>query len=420
MCKRNFCKRILMAFLACFFGIVMSAQAKTSIKVWDWFKGSQSGQGKFVEALDKAFMEKYPNIIVNHEGQSNKPYDIYQAAFIAKEGPDVMLMHANGQRFQDYAEALTDLTPYIQDMIDNFPPSVLADTSPERDLSQGIMGLPVTVQGWVWYYNKKLFTQAGLNPDEKIRTWDQFLNACEKLKAAGITPLAFGKGIHLEWMIAGTLDQVLSPDQKRGLLSGDFPFTSPIVVKTFEKFRILWERGFMDKAGLTEPLLWETGKKFKAGKAAIMRGLVSDIYNWGDFGEALGPENLGVFPNFYFAGAHYPEAIGVAGGIAYAIPKYSKNKEAAIKYAKFVASADGSSMLTKVTAGVPATNQGDRSNINATGLEVIRMVANQTVPATKAFTPSPCWNVLRSHAPLMITGQITPQQFGEEIEKARD
>jgi raffinose/stachyose/melibiose transport system substrate-binding protein len=44
-----------------------------------------------------------------------------------------------------------------------------------------------------FYYNKDLFKKAGVNA-ENIKTWDDFIDAVKKLKAAGITPIINGGG----------------------------------------------------------------------------------------------------------------------------------------------------------------------------------------------------------------------------------
>ena len=45
----------------------------------------------------------------------------------------------------------------------------------------------------VFYYNKKLFEKAGVKAED-IKSWDDFLGAVKKLKAAGITPIVVGAG----------------------------------------------------------------------------------------------------------------------------------------------------------------------------------------------------------------------------------
>ena len=44
-----------------------------------------------------------------------------------------------------------------------------------------------------FFYNKKLFEKAGVKAED-IKTWDDFLAAVKKIKAAGITPIVVGAG----------------------------------------------------------------------------------------------------------------------------------------------------------------------------------------------------------------------------------
>ncbi|MGO8799219.1 MAG: extracellular solute-binding protein [Roseiarcus sp.] len=54
-------------------------------------------------------------------------------------------------------------------------------------------GIPFETGEVAFYYNKKLFAQAGVKAED-IKTWDDFLGAVKKLKAAGITPIVVGAG----------------------------------------------------------------------------------------------------------------------------------------------------------------------------------------------------------------------------------
>jgi raffinose/stachyose/melibiose transport system substrate-binding protein len=55
------------------------------------------------------------------------------------------------------------------------------------------VGVPFEMGEVAFYYNKKLFAQAGVKAED-IKSWDDFLGAVKKLKAAGITPLVVGAG----------------------------------------------------------------------------------------------------------------------------------------------------------------------------------------------------------------------------------
>ena len=56
-----------------------------------------------------------------------------------------------------------------------------------------VVGVPFEIGEVVFYYNKKLFEKAGVKAED-IKSWDDFLGAVKKLKAAGITPIVVGAG----------------------------------------------------------------------------------------------------------------------------------------------------------------------------------------------------------------------------------
>jgi raffinose/stachyose/melibiose transport system substrate-binding protein len=55
------------------------------------------------------------------------------------------------------------------------------------------VGIPFDTGEVGFFYNKKLFAQAGVKAED-IKSWDDFLAAVKKIKAAGITPIAVGAG----------------------------------------------------------------------------------------------------------------------------------------------------------------------------------------------------------------------------------
>src|SRR5208337_4296849 len=72
--------------------------------------------------------------------------------------------------------------------------SALSPTSVDAFKVDGkVVGVPFEVGEVAFYYNKKLFEKAGVKAED-IKSWDDFLGAVKKLKAAGITPIVVGAG----------------------------------------------------------------------------------------------------------------------------------------------------------------------------------------------------------------------------------
>lgn len=84
---------------------------------------------------------------------------------------------------------VADLTPYFE--ADPEWKALFDETSLEFNTVDGkIYGVPVSKEISYIYYNKELFAQAGLEaPEVAYPDWIAFFEACDQLKAAGITPV---------------------------------------------------------------------------------------------------------------------------------------------------------------------------------------------------------------------------------------
>ena len=74
-------------------------------------------------------------------------------------------------------------------------------------------GIPFRLDCKLFFYNKAIFDEHNLTPPA---TWDEFINVCETLKAAGVTPISFGN--QEPWSAShyiGTLNQICVPDEVR-------------------------------------------------------------------------------------------------------------------------------------------------------------------------------------------------------------
>lgn len=122
------------------------------------------------------------------------PWDNYEEAFLTGvsggEGPDVGLMYTD--MMGDYLTqgAIVPFDDYLDE----------ANTPEYLYLDRGVVdgrqvAIPFVVGGVrVLYYNADLLAKAGIA--EPPGTWDEFLDACERLRAAGITPLLEPWGHH--------------------------------------------------------------------------------------------------------------------------------------------------------------------------------------------------------------------------------
>lgn len=136
--------------------------------------------------------------------------------YTANNAPDVMVASQIFSR-EDYKKGyVVDLGEYIDEpnpYNDNKP---LSESVKESLLNQcvdpdsgKITILPYGVNAIQIVYNKNAFEKAGIA--EVPKTWNEFLEVCEKLKASGIVPMAFGNhgsSAQLQWFLNDFVSQM--------------------------------------------------------------------------------------------------------------------------------------------------------------------------------------------------------------------
>lgn len=119
------------------------------------------------------------------------------------------------------------------------------------------------------YYNKDLFSQAGI--DVFPETWDDLMTAIEKLKAIDVIPLAMGA--QTTYMAGHLHDQIfykwVGTEAAKELGSRDKKWTDEDVVQTLQYVKDLIDVGAFDPsaAGLTDNLAMA---QFQQGEAAMV------------------------------------------------------------------------------------------------------------------------------------------------------
>lgn len=132
-------------------------------------------------------------------------YDEVARMIGAGNAPDMaqLYMFADFAREGELYDANDLLTiPVLSD----FPSSIAA----AGEVRRVQYGMPFVAYLQTFFWNKDLFTQAGLDPDTPPRDWQELLNAADMLRAAGVEQpygLAFGhddaNAEALMWMLAG-------------------------------------------------------------------------------------------------------------------------------------------------------------------------------------------------------------------------
>lgn len=214
------------------------------------------------EAVE-AFTNAYPNITIVQSPSSPGSYtDYLQMKDVVGEFPDMMEMR-DTQWYVD-AGRLAELPGELTDLM-SYPPEVNG-----KHYTLPLVGSAPS--GFI--YNREIFEQANIK--EEPRTWEEFLEACAKIKELGIAPLVVGgKDIgHFSQLLNKLLmDNVFADDQnwnsKRTL--GLTSFTDPGVMKAMNDFAELFQKGYVIADWPTTPD-YQTITVLLSRKAAMIYG----------------------------------------------------------------------------------------------------------------------------------------------------
>jgi len=185
----------------------------------------------------------------------------------ADSRPEAFYSWAGGvMEAQDKAGFLADITKGVADV-----ESTMSQTAVDSFKVGGkVVGVPFEMGEVVFYYNKKLFDKAGVKAED-IKTWDDFLGAVKKLKAAGIAPIVVGAGekwpmaFFYDYLVLRVGGETALPDAKAGKNGG---FKSAAFVEAGKR---LHELGALDpfQPGYLQTSHAQSAGVFGDGKAAM-------------------------------------------------------------------------------------------------------------------------------------------------------
>ena len=155
-----------------------ASDGKTKITVLR--PGDEEKVKSFIEPAVEAFEEENPDIEVEIMYESWAGWiQTYATYFEADTQPDVIFWWDNKLYDSSANPHLVDLSSYISDeLIERIPESVwdLVDTGEDA-----LYYIPSSIDTFVLFYNKDLFTEAGLDPNSPPTTWDELLNCAKTI-----------------------------------------------------------------------------------------------------------------------------------------------------------------------------------------------------------------------------------------------
>ena len=261
-------KFIRLLSLAVLGSLSWSASAETVVKVLHIEK--VPGVLAIWQEAAQEYEKAHPGVKIQFKYLDNEAFNAKLPTLLqSKDRPSLFQSWGGGVMYEQIgAGVCQDITKAISEggFKDTFYPAAVQNYT----YQDKVYGLPRDVAPIVFWYNKELCQKAGVDP-QKIKYWEDFIDAVKKCKDAGITPVAAGGKdkwpLHfypalLIMRILGKEGMQAAYEDKNG------GFAGPDVVKAFKLYKDFaalqpFQKGFLAN---TYP---ESAGTFHDGKTAF-------------------------------------------------------------------------------------------------------------------------------------------------------
>ncbi|MFI1397163.1 extracellular solute-binding protein [Streptomyces sp. NPDC020681] len=227
----------------------------------------------------KAFNKTYPNIKI--EGRSTPGQCLepprFTAMLKAKSQPDVFYTYFTDlQQVLDNAGA-EDISAYVTPKTVPAINDIDADVMNSLKQDGKLYGLPTSNYRMGLLINRKLFEQAGLNPDTPPTTWEEVRSAAKKIAGLGSGIAGFGEysagntgGWHFTATMYGLGGEIVDASGKKAAFNNDL---GKQIVQNLKAMR--WDD---DSMGKTQLLKWgDLQKQIASDKLGMFLAAPDDI-----------------------------------------------------------------------------------------------------------------------------------------------
>ena len=260
--------RIIATVFALVTGIAAAGAADVNLKVLHVEQNPQAVA--FLKEVARRYMAERAGVNIEIQYLENEAYKKKLTTLLqSSDRPNIIYSWGGGVlREQVKAGVIEDLSaPMAGGWRERFSPAAIQAYT----LNGKVYGVPMQVSQVGFFYNRDLFAKAGVDA-AAIATWDDFLAAVKKLKAAGVTPIIAGGAdkwpLHFYWTHLAIRNGGKAAFEAALRGEGD-GFAAAPFVKAGEQLRQLvdlepFQRGFL---GVTFP---QSSGQFGDGKGAMV------------------------------------------------------------------------------------------------------------------------------------------------------
>ena len=415
----------LILFSVIFTGCAKKESNSKQIVIWHWMTDRDDAFQK----LAKKYEEK-TGVKVKFELYA--PSDVYtkkvRAAAQTNTLPDIFGILGESQDIARFVKSgyVVDMTPYLD--AENgkwrnifYEKAIATNEFKEGNafgIKPGIYGIPIDVTNIQFLYNKKIFKQAGLDPDSPPKTWDEFIKAGEKIKALGKPVIVCG--FAETWIIDSIAScfaiNIMGFHKYEKTIKGDVPYTDKDWIKVFELFDELSKRKFFI-TGIVSLVNKQSERYFSREEAAItyngswavnvFKGMNPNLQYGTMLPPAINPKN--------------PVMIQGGAGSSFFVNSTSKMKDESIKFLKWITAKEQQLFLVKETNNLPSNKYTFEAGKHGILQEFADDMDKMFHPQTLNYYEKPrVLEYMGKGIQGIILGEKTPQQLAKELQELKE
>jgi raffinose/stachyose/melibiose transport system substrate-binding protein len=384
----------------------LSARAATELNMWWWGEQELPGLQGFVNDSVKNYSAASVKTMLQ---DTAVVISQFQTAAAAGNAPDIQYLWNGIYHMESvwlgYLKPLDDL---ISADLLKVSLSTLLSHYDGKTYRLGWYPIPM-----IWYYNKDLFDQAGLDADTPPKTWDDLLAACDKLKAKGIAPIGGGiqDGYWGEWFFGHALAQnVDSTGEVVDLFTGARDFRDPKYHEHWVRLEELKKHDFLN-ADMSSLELYPGIDLIVAGKLAMGEAIGTRLP--ADSKATKGRIGVMVLP-VYGKGKMGGKPILDSQGLG--ISSNAKDPKAAAAFLEYLNTPERLQAFWDKTGWIPANSTFDTSVIKDESVKALWQGWGQSenIPYLSNLVPGQFYEqALLPAAQQVVQGKITGEQAGE-------
>lgn len=363
-----------------------------------------------VEAFNEEYKDQYKVVMEEIPGDQNY-IDKMKVLYSADDLPDVIV--TGGYNLIDsMQDKLVDLTPYVEE--DPEWADFMSDVGKNVNTRDGkLYAIPYIRQTIGYFYNTELFEEAGI---EKVpETWDEFFEDCDKLLAAGITPVSMDtaeSGWVTSLMLGAMIgdsdagEEFMNTNQPDNYNNDEVVEAAGMIQEMFQKYTT---------ADAVGGAYAEAANNFFNEKTAIIANgpwMVSNFYDTSvvseDFGDKIA---VAAFPG---------NVMYNSGQIGWSIASKTEEKiEASLAFVKFMTSEESQKMDLEMCSIIPDCAITD-ADVYPQVQDTIDLAdsASRSINDFQSLWHATVVDEISVQYPLLADGSITPEEFAQALTDA--